>query len=351
MGLFSRAMTRGKIVAIVAALGVGASLVPVGWATVSQLRDQRPMVSDQGGVPAAVLAAVKSRYLSNRDIAAGPDEVARHQPWATLKRYRATAKPFGDTPPAPLRELPGASALTRKLDDLLGQGQYEQAAPRVQQAMTAAPDNLALKYQWARILHGRGELEAARQALYRVGERAPGHAQTWIQMAIVLNDIQRQSVLPSDRRDELIRAALQAMDRAELLMGGVDHMVHLQRGIVLCFADRFEESEWDLWRAVEASPLDGNAYWDIAWLEAQRGDGAAAAQAMRFAARDPRLFAMRTCQQEVLCDPYFEPVLTDPDFLAWVHKLPRRCAVQEHVGGTVASIYNRLAYLLQRCGP
>ncbi len=154
-----------------------------------------------------------------------------------------------------------------------------------------------------------------------------------------------------ERRKEMVTAALQAMDRAELLVGEGDHMVHLQRGIVLCFAGRFEESEWDLWKAVEASPLDGNAYWDIAWLEAQRGDGAATARAMRFAARDARLFAMRTCQEEVLCDPYLKPVYADPAFQAWVKRLPRRCAVRERVGGTLASIHDRLTYLLQRCGP
>ena len=345
-------MNKGKIAAVVALFAGAVLLAPLGWAAVAEFRDDRVVVTDQGGVPATVLAAVRARHLGDRGIAAGPAEVARHRPWAELKRYKAANKPFGGDPPARMKELPGASAATRELEEMLGQGAYEGAAPRVKQGLAAAPDNLALRYMWARILHSRGELEAAHQELYRVGEEAPGHAPAWIQLAIVLNDQQRQAPMASTaRRQEMVSAALRAMDRAELLLGEGDHMVHLQRGIVLCFAGRFEEAEWDLWRAVEASPMDGNAYWDIAWVEAQRGDGAAAARAMRFAARDPRLFAMRTCQEEVLCDPYFEPVYADPAFLAWVKRLPRRCAVREDMGGPLASIQNRLAYLLQQCGP
>ena len=139
------------------------------------------------------------------------------------------------------------------------------------------------------------------------------------------------------------------MDRAEALVGEGDHMVHLQRGIVLCFAGRFEESEWDLWKAVEARPLDGNAYWDIAWVEAQRGDGAAAARAMRFAARDPRLFAMRICQEEVQCDPYLEPVLQDPTFMAWVARIPGKCLVQETANGWLEALNKRISYWFRGC--
>ncbi len=175
----------------VVALLVGAALlVPVGWATVAELRDERPVIIDQGGVPDAVLASVKAAHLADRKIAAGPDEVASHKPWARLKRYKAAADPFGPPPPPRLKELPRAGAAPRNRAPMLGHGKNQAAPPRVKQGLAAAPDNLALRYARARVLHSQGELEAAHQELYRVGEQAlgmPRHGSRWPSCSMTSN--------------------------------------------------------------------------------------------------------------------------------------------------------------------
>ncbi len=317
----------------------------------SVLLDERARAIYQDGVGDQVLEGIRTRYLSDTRLAAAPDEVARHEPWVELGRYRSGSSPFEGARPAPLAELPGANALTRQIEALLNDSDYDRARQRVEQALADAPDNLQLKYQLSLILQADGDLQQAREVLEALGQAAPGHGPTWIQLAIVLTDMHRWSQdLPEARRRPLMAAALRAMDRAELMSGTGDHLVHLERGIALCFAERFEEAEWDLWKAVEAAPQDGNAYWDIAWVEAQRGDAAATVEAMRFAARDPRLFAMRMCQEAVLCDQYLEPVRDAPAFRAWADRLPRRCVVQDRERGLLEAVKTRLSTLVSRCG-
>ena len=210
------------------------------------------------------------------------------------------------------------------------QGEWDRAGATLAEALRSDPGNLKARYLRAKLLHQQSQWDDAARELEQVARAAPGCPDVWVQLAIVLNDGNRERPdMSARRRRAAVRRALAALDRAEGLTGPGDHMVHLQRGIVLCFAGRFEEAGWDLWKAVEAAPMDGNAYWDIAWLEAQRGDGAAAASALRFAARDPRLFAMRVCQQEVLNDEFLRPVVKQAAFLSWARQLPVRCAVRE----------------------
>ena len=344
-------MSLKKILVWVGLCVGGAVALLVSWAALDFSRDDRPVVNEQGGVPDPVLARVKEQYLSDPGIAARPGEVARHRPWKELVRYHPGKDPFGGARPLRLEVLPGFTRETERTNALLQGGRFQEAAARLRKAMDGGDASAMTRFQWARVLQERGQMERALEELGRVAAEAPGYAPLWVQTAIVLNDLQRgSSLITGERRAALVARALLAMDKAQFILGEGDHMVHLQRGIVLCFAHRFEESEWDLWRAVKASPRDGNAYWDIAWLEAQRGDGAATVRAMRFAARDPRLFAMRTCQEEVLCDPFFQKVSRDPVFLAWVRLLPERCAVVEGVGGWFSHIAKRIFYLVRGCG-
>ena len=172
------------------------------------------------------------------------------------------------------------------------------------------PSNLLALWHRATARALLGEGGPALDDFTRLVEAAPGFAAGWREHGILLSDL--------FRFDE----ALRSLDRAAVLEP--DRDVYLNRAIALCFSRRFPEAEWDLWKAVDLDPEDGNAYWDIAWMYAQRGDAASAVEALRFAARDEELFARRFGRNEVLYDVFLAPIRESVEFQTYVARLPPR---------------------------
>ncbi len=152
------------------------------------------------------------------------------------------------------------------------------------------------------------EEDVALEIFDAVIKKEPGLWKAHLEKGILLSDLRR------------FDAALDALDHAEALKPSYE--VYLNRGSALCFASRFDEPEWDLWKTVKIAPEDGNAYYDIAWVHAQRREPTKTVEMLRFASRDEALFEKRISQSTLTEDPFFKPLLEIPDFKAYLALLP-----------------------------
>lgn len=270
-----------------------------------------PPVRDvQPGSRERVDGRTLEQFLADPAVAAQPDDVAPIPPWSGMGRRVPFGLPEGEELPPRIDtwDLPGKVGDLPEPDERLGDDELLRVATAADALVHEDPKNLLALWHAATARSLLGQQQEALRRLTSLVVTAPGLAAAHLERGILLSDMFR------------FDDALAEFDVAALLEPGWD--VYLNRGIALCFAERFAESEWDLWRAVEANPRDGNAYWDLAWVYAQVGDGAKAVEMLRYAARDPELFGRRLSRDKVRYDVFLSAVGDDPAFLAYTQRLP-----------------------------
>ena len=296
--------------------GCGSPAAPPGAPETAEAPELPARPVSQALVPEDVARDELSVYLDDRTAAAAPGEVAPRPPWSTMGRHVQAPRPFGWRKPREWQQDklpagPGIHQLTALVDTEL----YGRAEALARARLAADPKDAQTAALLGWVLTELDRIDEAEVVLEALLEDYPGYVDGWVELGILRSN---------DRR---LEESLAAFDHALALREGWE--VRLGRGIALCRADRFEEAEYDLWKAVEADPDDGNAYYDLAWIAAQRGDGPTAANLLRFAARSPRLLAVRVCRRVLREDAYFEPVWGDPAFEAYLKRLPLDCLVRE----------------------
>jgi tetratricopeptide (TPR) repeat protein len=271
----------------------------------------------QALVPEAVAAQRLARYLSDPRAAAPKDEVVVRPPWESMGRYPQNPAPFGAVVPSIIRqnELPAHDDI-RALTALVEDERWAEAEAVARRRLESDPTEAQARALLGWSLTELDRMDEAEAVLEELLRQFPGYLDGWVELGILRSN---------DRR---VEGSVDAFDHALALQDVWE--ARLGRGIALCRADRFEQAEYDLWKAVQLSPQDGNAYYDLAWIAAQRRDAKLSAYLLRFAAREPRLLAVRVCRRVLLDDTYFEPVWHDPVFEAYLEHLPATCLVQEH---------------------
>jgi len=297
----------------------------------------------QNPVPREKLTETLDAYGADRRVTAGPEEVASHGPWSEMGRRHSAKQPFGG--PAPkylslmdfLGEDPAAVEAWSRFEDQGDEVDNDEddrfvVLRKASEAMLGKdPTDLRARFMLAMAVKDLGEEEKALKLFDEVLASRPGLWRAQLEKGILLSDLFR-----FDR-------ALEAMDRALVLRENYE--VYLNRGIALCFAKRFEESEWDLWKAVVTAPKDGNAYFDLAWLHAQRKEPERAMEMLRFAARDRHLFANRMSKTTLLNDRLMLPIWDAPAFRAYVDLLPSHDLVVERRWRTLSEADNNCSLL------
>ncbi len=271
----------------------------------------------QALVPEHVAARELAHYLANPLAAAPRDEVAKRPAWSSMGRFPSNPAPFGPNPPTPIRQedLP-ANPGVYELMALVGDERWPEAEALARERLRADPDEALARAMLGWALTELDRVDDAEATLGSLVKAFPGYIDGWVQLGILRSN---------DRR---VDESVDAFDHAIALRDVWE--ARLGRGIALCRANRFQQAEFDLWKAVELSPQDGNAYYDLAWIAAQRREPETSAYLLRFAAREPRLLAVRVCKEVLLSDYYFEPVWHEPAFRAYLAHLPTTCLVQEH---------------------
>jgi tetratricopeptide (TPR) repeat protein len=255
-------------------------------------------------------------YLDDVRVAAADDEVATIPPWEGMGRRERTAPQAGELPATlDIWDLAGEVGDLPEPDERMGEDALRRVLSRADELSAADPANLLALWHATAARQLLGDAEAALQGYNRLVIAAPGLVEAHVQRGILLGDLFR------------FEASLDQLDYAERFEPSWD--IFLNRGIVLCFAKRFDESEWDLWKAVEADRRDGNAYWDLAWVYAQRGQAEPTVQMLRFAARDRELFSRRFTRDKVRYDVFLSAVGHDPLFVAYTELLPPTPFVDE----------------------
>ena len=260
---------------------------------------------------------IRTRYLSDARVAAGPGDAAKVPVPDARARSLPDPAPFGPITPAPVAsdELPGGGPTVEEAERAVDIGELERAIQLAARALAADPGDLQALFVTAWAQGDGGQAAASLLSWQRLLEAEPGAAEAWLGLGTVLVDM--------GRPDE----ALGPLDRA--LAVDPTWEIWLQRGIALCRAGRFEQAEWDLWQATRLEPADPNAWYDLAWVYAQRSDATAAVEALRFAAREPGLFAVRHCREVLAGEPVFLPIVGDRTYEAYLALLPARCIARE----------------------
>ena len=260
---------------------------------------------------------IRSRYLSDVRIAAARGETARAPDPDGLQRLLPDPAPFGATVPAPVPsdELPGGGPRVEEAEQAVDRGELDRALDLAGRALADDPGDLQALFVMAWAQGDQGQAAASLLSWQRLLDAEPGAAEAWLGLGTVLVDM--------GRPDE----AIAPLDRA--LAVDPTWEIWLQRGIALCRAGRFDEAEWDLWQAARLEPGDPNAWYDLAWVYAQRRDAGAAVEVLRFAARHPGLFAVRHCREVLAGEPVFHPLVGDATYEAYLDRLPARCIAQE----------------------
>ncbi len=250
------------------------------------------------------------QFLADPKVAAQPADVAPIPPWEGMGRRAALQLAEGEEVPPRIDtwDLPGDVGDLPEPDERLSDEELLRIAHAADSLVAKDPKNLLALWHAATARSLLGQQKEALRRLTSLVVTAPGLAEAHLERGILLSDMFR------------FDDALAEFDVAGLLEPSWD--VYVNRGIALCFAKRFAESEWDLWKAVEANPRDGNAFWYLAWVFAQVGDGAKAVEMLRFAARDPELFGRRLSRDKVRYDVFLSAVGTDPTFAAYTQLLP-----------------------------
>lgn len=282
-------------------------------------RSQPPPITapiSQYEVPPEWQAWIRDHYTSDRRVAAQPAEVAT-PPADRMRRRIPDSSPFDGPPPALVStsSLPGGGPLVERAEAAVNEGDFDRGVELIKEAMDQDPDDLQALFVLAWAQGDQGLAAASLLSWQRLLDAQPGLAEGWLGVGTLLVDM--------GRADD----AIGPLDRALALDPSWE--VWLERGIALCRAGRFDEAEWDLWRAAQLGPADPNAWYDLAWVYAQRNDAAAAVEALRFAARDPGLFAVRHCREVLAGEPVFQPLVGDRVYEAYLDRLPHRCIAQE----------------------
>jgi hypothetical protein len=255
-------------------------------------------------------------YLGDVRVAAQPGDRPQIPPWAGMGRRTYVPPAAQDLPAAvDVWDLPGDVGELAEPDERMSPGELGRIRDAALVLVREDPGNLLALWHATAARQVLGDAPGALGGYNQLVIMAPGLVPAHIQRSILLADLFR------------FEEALAELDYAEALQPSWD--VYLNRGIALCFARRFEESEWDLWKAVEADPNDGNAYWDLAWVYAQRGDAARTVELLRWAARDRELFSRRFTRDKVRYDVFLSAVGGEPEFVAYAERLPVVAFVQE----------------------
>jgi tetratricopeptide (TPR) repeat protein len=272
--------------------------------------------ASQSLVPEDVAREKLARWLTDPLAVAQPGELADRPPWDSMGRRPQTPPKKGWTKPRLWQqvELPTGPAV-HLLTGVMDAEQWAEAETLATARIQADPDDAQARALLGWALTELDRVAEAEATLVALLEDYPGYVDGWVELGILRSN---------DRR---LAGSLLAFDRALDLREGWE--ARLGRGIALCRGGAFAEAEYDLWKAVEADPTDGNAYYDLGWIAAQQGKGARAAGLLRFAARSPRLLAVRICQEVLMDDTYFEPVWRDAGFLKWLKRMPEACIVPE----------------------
>ena len=255
-------------------------------------------------------------YLADVRVAAQPGERPEIPPWEGMGR-RVYDPPDAATLPVAVDvwDLPGDVADLAEPDERMSLDELVGIRDAASAMVRQDPGNLLALWHATAAKQVLGDAVGALGGYNQLVIVAPGLAPAHVQRAILLADLFR------------FEEALAELDYAEALQPGWD--VYLNRGIALCFAERFEESEWDLWKAVEADPEDGNAYWDLAWVYAKRGDAENTVEMLRWSARDRELFSRRFTRDKVRYDVFLSAVGGDSTFVAYTERLPVVAFVEE----------------------
>ena len=255
-------------------------------------------------------------YLADPRVAAQPGEVPVIPPWEGMGR-RAYTPPAREGLPVAVDvwDLPGDVGELPEPDERMSRQELERVRDAAVALVRQDPANQLALWHAAAARQALGDAGGALGTYNQLVIVAPGLVPVHVQRAILLADLFH------------FEEALAELDYAEALQPGWD--VYLNRGIALCFAQRFDESEWDLWKAVEADPVDGNAYWDLAWVYAQRGDAGRAVEMLRWAARDRELFSRRFTRDKVRYDVFLSAVGDRAAFVGYTDRLPIRAFVDE----------------------
>ncbi len=255
-------------------------------------------------------------YLADPGVAAQPGEAPVIPPWEGMGRRLYTPPDTAALPAAiDVWDLPGKVGGLVEPDERLSRAEIERVRDEALARVERDPGDLLALWHAAAARQVLGDAGGALGGYNQLIIQAPGLVPAHIQRSILLTDLFR------------FEEALAELDYAEALEPSWD--VYLNRGIALCFAERFDEAEWDLWKAVEADPVDGNAYWDLAWVYAQRGDAEGAVEMLRWAARDRELFSRRFTRDKVRYDVFLSAVGGDQVFVRYTERLPRSPFIDE----------------------
>jgi len=292
----------------------------------------------QQPVDSAKLAAVVKRYLSDRRIAAGKEEKARHGPWNAMGHRKMNRAPFKGNPPRFVSEEDffGKRDVILDLwkqheDDSTDDERFRYILEKARALLKKDPRDIQARFLEAMSLKELGQEEKSLRLFNQVIRDRPGFWKARLEKGILLSDM--------FRFDE----ALEVFDQAHAITE--DWEIYLNRGIALCFAGRFDESEWDLWKAVEGDPADGNAYYDLAWVHAQRREPKVAVEMLRFSARDKTLLTRRISRATLIFDRFMGPIKDDPVFQAYLVLLPTHDLVIERRWRTLSNTNERCSIL------
>ena len=299
------------------------------------------MQEPQAPVDPERLEAEVQRYLQNPKVAAAKGDIPKHMPWEKMGRRKAISAPFGGKVPKHipvevwLEEHPVLRDLWRTFEDDSGDPVGDEDFQEVVKISRARTDkDPGDTRAWFLLAMGLKELQQEKtslEILEAVIKKEPGLWKAHLEIGILLSDMKN-----FDR-------ALEALDRAAAL--DASYEVFLNRGIALCFALRFDESEWDLWKAVETAPYDGNAYYDIAWVHAQRKEPALTVEMLRYASRDPALFQKRISRETLVGDTFFRPVKDTPEYQAYLAMIPKHDLRVERNWPTLSRFAKRRSWL------
>lgn len=303
-------------------IGLGSFLLLLGVAFLILDHLAHQYGEPQNPVAPEQLKSTLKRYLSDRRVAAGEKEVARHMPWSEMGRRKKGKKPFGGDPPKFVDEeeflgdRPEILDLwKRHEDDSVDNDRFLYILEKAGELTKKDQHDDQAWFLMAMSLREVGREKASLPLFDYIIKRHPGFWKAYLEKGILLSDMRR------------FGESLVLFDQAHAIQE--DWEIYLNRGIALCFAGRFDESEWDLWKAIEADPKDGNAYYDVAWIHAQRREPAAAVEMLRYTSRDSYLFGKRISRATLMGDAFLKPIRSSPEFMAYVALLPTHDLVEE----------------------
>ncbi len=274
--------------------------------------------TSDAGPPAAPTKSIKE-YLADPKVAAGKDEKPVPPQWDKLGTYKPKQAPFGGKPPRAVlaRDLPGANPETKQIWLLLDDGQFDALRSEVAKLRAKEPTNLQAMFLAGEGFKNSGENVKAQKLFEQIIAQVPGAVRAYVR---------RGSVLLNQGK---YREAVSSFTHAAVI--APDAEIHNNRGMALCDMGRYQEAEHDLWKLSLAEPDQGNGFYMLALVHANRKDPKGAVRLLRFAARDPLYFRDRMHQEAMFKDPGWDKIRNRDEFQKYLSRLPAKELPHEEI--------------------